>query len=158
MGCTASTTTGTLDPKQFGEPLTTYPDPAGKKTVVIVGASFAGFAAAEFVWDEANVVIIDQNDHFEYNPFSIKAASEGSATTDKLFQPYENFAKGYNGKFKFVQARLLNVLADAHTIDVENTKTRTFHKINYDVLVIATGFTYHAPIKTEAAYTVTQRK
>ena len=29
---------------------------------------------AEGIWDYANVVLIDQKDHFEYNPFIVKVA------------------------------------------------------------------------------------
>jgi NADPH-dependent 2,4-dienoyl-CoA reductase/sulfur reductase-like enzyme len=34
------------------------------KKLVIVGASFAGLAIAEALWDYFNVVIIDKNDYY----------------------------------------------------------------------------------------------
>jgi len=40
--------------------------PVFDKKVVIVGASFAGLAVAEKLWDSFDVVIIDKNDFFEY--------------------------------------------------------------------------------------------
>ena len=39
--------------------------PKYDKKVVIVGASFAGLAIAEGLWDSFEVTIIDKNDFFE---------------------------------------------------------------------------------------------
>jgi hypothetical protein len=57
MGCTASSDAhSTL--ARAGD-LVPYPNPNGKKTVIIVGGGIAGITAAEAVWDHANVVLID---------------------------------------------------------------------------------------------------
>jgi len=56
MGCNASATL--MRPLLSGS-LVHYPHPNGKKTVVIVGGGISGISAAEGIWDNANVVLID---------------------------------------------------------------------------------------------------
>ena len=152
MGCTASSDAqSTTSLTSTSIP---YPNPNGKKTVVVLGAGLAGFAAGEGIWDHANVVFIDQKDHFEYNPFSLKMASEPQLA-DTLFATYEEGMKAFNQGVHFVQGRVLNVLKD-NVIEVEQGKSRIH--VKFDYLVIAAGFTYNAPIKQEKVYSVTERK
>jgi hypothetical protein len=61
----------------------------------------AGYTAGEALWDDTNVVYIDQRDHFEYNPTSIKAANDRE-WKDKIILPFADSEKAYKGKFKFV--------------------------------------------------------
>lgn len=114
MGCNAST--DAHETTALSGTLVQYPHPNGKKTVVIVGAGIAGITAAEMVWDNANVVLIDQKDHFEYNPFVVKVAQD-EKMPETLFATFEESIKGFNNKFQFVQGKLLNVLKD-NTIEI----------------------------------------
>ncbi len=40
--------------------------PVFDKKVVIVGASFAGLALAELLWNSFQVVIVDKNDYYNF--------------------------------------------------------------------------------------------
>lgn len=149
MGCTESTASG---PMELLLPATSS---KGKGTVVIVGASIAGMTLGELLWDEYDVTFVDQRDHFEYWPGNLKQAVDGSIK-DQIIVPFADFAKGYAGKFQFLQGRLLNVQKDTNLIELEsNGKRGTLH---FDVLVICTGFTYNSPIKSDGVYTVAGRK
>lgn len=66
MGCTESTATGPA------ELLLPNFSAKGKGTVVIIGASIAGLTIAEQLWNEYDVTFVDQRDHFEYWPGSLK--------------------------------------------------------------------------------------
>lgn len=109
----------------------------------------------ELLWEEYDVTFVDQRDHFEYWPGNLKQAVDDSIK-DKIIVPFADFAKGYAGKFQFLQGRLLNVHKEANLIELEsNGKRGTLH---YDVLVLCTGFTYGNPIKSDGVYTVAGRK
>ena len=99
MGCNASA--DAHETTALSGSLVQYPNPNGKKTVVIVGGGIAGISAAEGIWDHANVVLIDQKDHFEYNPFIVKVAQD-EKIPETLFATFEETIKGYNNKFQFV--------------------------------------------------------
>lgn len=152
MGCSNTT------PANSPAAATVYPYPHenGKKTVVVVGFSIAGYTAGEAIWDDANVVFIDARDHFEYNPTSIKAAVD-QGWKDKITCTYAESEQGYAGKFKFVQGTLLNVNGDGKTIEVQLASKRKAN-LPYDVLIIATGFKYESPVKSEGVLTITDRK
>jgi NADH dehydrogenase FAD-containing subunit len=148
MGCTESTASG---PMELLLPSTSS---KGKGTVVIVGASIAGMTLGELLWDEYDVTFVDQRDHFEYWPGNLKQSVDGTIK-DQIIVPFADFAKGYAGKFQFLQGRLLNVQKETNLIELEsNGKRGTLH---FDVLVICTGFTYNSPIKSEGVYTVAAR-
>jgi len=110
MGCTASTDAQGGTPVAAENPIQ-YPHLNGKKTVVVVGGGIAGISAVEAIWEHANVILIDQKDHFEYNPFVVKVAQD-EKIPETIFATFEETVQGYNNKFQFVQGRLLNVLKD----------------------------------------------
>ena len=114
MGCNASS--DAHETTALSGSLVQYPHPNGKKTVVIVGAGIAGISAAEAVWDHANVVMIDQKDHFEYNPFIVKVAQD-EKIPETVFATFEEAHKGFGDKIQFVQGKLLNVLKD-NTLEI----------------------------------------
>jgi NADH dehydrogenase FAD-containing subunit len=110
MGCTASTDAQGGTPVAAENPIQ-YPHLNGKKTVVVVGGGIAGISAVEAIWEHANVILIDQKDHYEYNPFVVKVAQD-EKIPETIFATFEETVQGYNNKFQFVQGRLLNVLKD----------------------------------------------
>jgi len=152
MGCQASTASSPAGP------LLPFPHASGKKTVVIVGFSIAGFTVGEQLWDSHNVVFVDQRDHFEYWPGNLKQAVDGGIK-DKIITPFADVIKGYNNAFQFVQGRLLNVQKEANVIEVATDKDGSKRgTLQYDVLVLCTGFTYNNPIRSDSVYTVQGRK
>lgn len=150
MGCQASTAS---DPAAA---FIAYPNANGKKTVVIVGFSISGFAVGEQLWESHNVIFVDQRDHFEYWPGNLKQAVDGTIK-DKILVPFADALKGYNNAFQFVQGRLANVHKEANIIEVLD-KDNKRGTLQYDVLVICTGFTYNNPIRSDNVYTVQGRK
>jgi NADH dehydrogenase FAD-containing subunit len=150
MGCQASTAS---DPSAA---LLPFPNANGKKTVVIVGFSIAGFTVGEQLWDFYNVVFVDQRDHFEYWPGNLKQSVDGTIK-DRVITPFADTLKAYNNAFQFVQGRLLNVQKETNIIEVAD-KDNKKGTLQYDVLVISTGFTYANPIKSNNVYTVQGRK
>jgi NADH dehydrogenase FAD-containing subunit len=142
MGCNSSTAQGATEVSS----LVPFPNPNGKKTVLIVGFSIAGYTVGEAIWDDANVVFIDARDHFEYVPTVLKSAID-EKWKDRIFATYAESVSGYKNKFSFVQATLLNVNGDGKTIEVELAQGKRKTNLSYDVLVLATGFKYESPIK-----------
>lgn len=90
MGCNTSTASAPSNTTS----LVTVPNPNGRKTVVIVGASIAGFTVGEYLWDNYNVVFIDQKDHFEYISTCVKAAND-EHWADKIMIGYDKVVAGY---------------------------------------------------------------
>ena len=88
MGCTESTASG---PMELLLPAT---GPKGKGTVVIVGASISGMTLGELLWDEYDVIFVDQRDHFEYWPGNLKQTVDGTIK-DQIIVPFTDFAKAY---------------------------------------------------------------
>ena len=88
MGCTESTATG---PMELLLPAT---GPKGKGTVVIVGASISGMTLGELLWDEYDVIFVDQRDDFEYWPGNLKQTVDGTIK-DQIIVPFTDFAKAY---------------------------------------------------------------
>jgi NADH dehydrogenase FAD-containing subunit len=85
-----------------------------------VGASIAGFSLGEQLWAENNeyeVTFVDQRDHFEYWPGTLKQSTD-SDIKDQIIVSFTEFTQAYEGKFNFVQGRLVNVRKDDNLIEV----------------------------------------
>lgn len=153
MGCNSSTAQGTTSV----DSLIQHPNPNGKKTVIIVGFSIAGYTAGEAIWDDVNLVFVDARDHFEYVPTVLKSAVD-ETWKDKITTTFADSVSGYKDKFRFVQGTIQNVNGDGKTIDVELAAGKRKVSLPYDVLIIATGFLYDAPIKQAGVITLADRK
>lgn len=92
----------------------------GKKTILIVGASFAGFTLGEFLWSEFNVVFLDQNDYFEYTPGNVKSAVDDK-WADKITISYSDVVSGHKNKFKYIQGKLLDLSSLSNLAEIELT-------------------------------------
>ena len=69
---------------------------------------------------------------------------------------YNDSRKGYGNKFDYVQGELTTVNpTNSIIVKSSNGATKT---ITYDYLVIATGFRYASPYKTESIQTLAARK
>lgn len=142
MGCSSSTANG---PTQLDQALVPVPNPNGKKTVVIVGASIGGLTIGDGLWNDHNVVFIDKKDYFEYTPGSVKFPTDpkfGSRMTTK----FADMVTGFGNKFKYIQGSLLGVASAINAIEVQLADGKKVG-IGFDVLVLATGFQYDSPIR-----------
>ena len=74
---------------------------------------------------------------------------------DRILHPFDKMALAYP-KITFMQAKLKTV-SGGNMIVVEN-KEGFDVRVDYDVLVLCTGFSYDQPVKGEGALTLADRK
>jgi NADH dehydrogenase FAD-containing subunit len=130
------------------------PAKAGKR-VVIVGGSYAGYNIATQLLNDYSVTIVDKREYFD----SFVAIPRALAVKDyynEISVSYNDSRKGYANKFDYIQGELTTVNTN-NTIIIKapNGATKT---ITYDFLVLATGFKYDSPYKTESVVTLATRK
>ena len=120
--------------------------PRDRKTVVVVGGSFAGLAAVRELQNNAlfRVILIDQNEYFEYTPGILRLFCEPDAM-QKLAHP---MPKGSHQVIKGTVTRTWN--SHVTYVDAETKKPQT---IAFDYLILATGSTYNHPITASALET-----
>ncbi|KAJ1848554.1 hypothetical protein LPJ57_008542 [Coemansia sp. RSA 486] len=114
-------------------------------SVVVVGGSYAGAAAAKKLADLSKkgysglkVTLIDKNTHY-FHAVGFPKALVDAKYAEKAFLPFAGFFEP-GSKHAFVNAKLDQII-DAHTIRLDNGQT-----IHYDYLVIATGGQAPGPI------------
>jgi NADH dehydrogenase FAD-containing subunit len=73
---------------------------------------------------------------------------------DRVLHPFDKMAQAYP-KVTFMQAKLKQV-TNMNMIIVEKEGLEI--KVNFDVLVLCTGFSYDQPVKCETALTLADRK
>lgn len=100
------------------------------------------------------MTVIDQNDYFEHIFTNIKSSVDADFP-EKVLHSFDKIAKAYP-KLNFKQGKLVNVNRD-DTIVIE-THTGLRSVVDFDVLVLCTGFSYNSPIKSESALTLNDRK
>jgi len=108
------------------------PDRNGKKRVVIVGGGFAGVEMiGRFDTRKFQIVLIDKNNHHQFQPLFYQVATCGLESTSIGFSFRKSFHKKKDVHFRMCQAL---------SIDSENKRLETtIGAIDYDYLVIATG-------------------
>jgi NADH dehydrogenase FAD-containing subunit len=130
------------------------PAKSGKR-VVIVGGSYAGYNVANQLMNDYSVTIIDKREYFD----SFVAVPRAVAKKDyynEIYVTYNDSRRGYGNKFNFVQGELTTVNSNnSIIIKAANGATKT---ITFDFLVLATGFKYDSPYKTEQVQTLAVRK
>lgn len=125
------------------------------KKVVVVGGSFAGMTIAESLWDYFEVTLVDMKDFFEFNPANLRCAVDDQ-WIDNICLPYSDIVNGHPGKFNFVQGKLTKVNKE-NTIELTRADG-SLQTLDYDFLVLATGFFYDQPVKDEKSLTIHERK
>ncbi len=134
--------------------------------IVIIGAGYAGIAAATALESIAQVIVIEPKPYFFHNVGAVRACVDASfinkciVPLDKLFKkPAQN---------KVVQARVAAVHKDKVVLEKAPESTEGLSdilstndneiSITFDYLLIATGSTYNAPFKSDfnSAQEVTQ--
>jgi len=108
------------------------PDRNGKKRVVIIGGGFAGLEMIRrFDTRKFQVVLIDKNNHHQFQPLYYQVATCGLESTSIGFSFRKSFQKKKDVHFRMCQAL---------SVDSENKCLETtIGTIDYDYLVIATG-------------------
>lgn len=125
-----------------------------KARVVIVGGSFAGLQTATELspyHSQVDIIVIDSKDYFEFTP-SIHTAIAGNRKPEPLLRLLDTQLVRH---VNFVQGTAVDL--DAEKVTVSRTDNITTH-VPYDILVVATGCTYTAPIRASASeYQLTDR-
>src|SRR5688572_14992572 len=105
-----------------------------KKThIVIIGAGFAGLKLARKLNDDPNfkVTLIDRNNYHQFQPLLYQVATANLDASNISFPLRTIFQKSKN-----VQVRITELLS----VELKENKVETTSgKIDYDLLVIATG-------------------
>ena len=110
---------------------------AGRKRIVIVGAGFAGVAAARALKRcKADVVVIDQRNHYIFQPLLYQVATAVLAPSE-IAAPIRQLAK-MQKNVSVMLGEVTGVDLDARSVDVSYPDVG-MHKVPFDYLVIATG-------------------
>ncbi|KAE8447739.1 hypothetical protein EG329_010133 [Mollisiaceae sp. DMI_Dod_QoI] len=115
------------------------------KTIVILGASYAGLTIAhkllkhtlKTVKEEYKVVVVSPTTHHYWNLASVRAIVPGQIPDEKLFSSIPDGLAQYKDKVLFVQGTATGVDTTAKTIII-NTPSGEQKQV-YDMLVITTG-------------------
>lgn len=136
------------------------PSITAKRRVVVVGGSFAGLCTARHLKNDADVVVIEPRDYFEYTPGACHLMA-GSGAYSALLSPMEQVCDGvrhecgwFAGLSSTTQGRLL-----VRRAGVEGKPDDApLEELDFDALVICAGVPYTAPIRASpAAQTCTER-
>jgi NADH dehydrogenase len=130
-----------------------------KKRIVIVGAGFAGLAAAQALRKcDAEVILIDRRNHHIFQPLLYQVATAVLASSEIAAPIRELTRKQKNLSVMWAEVKAVDVEARTIDVDCHDAHLRT---ISFDYLVVATGvqpsyfghdeFARHAPtLKTIA--------
>ena len=109
----------------------------GRRRVVIVGAGFAGIAAARALRrSDADVVLIDRRNHNIFQPLLYQVATAVLAAPDIAAPVRQLVARQAN--LSVTLAEVTSINPDSRTIDAYCPRIG-FRKIPFDFLVVATG-------------------
>jgi NADH dehydrogenase len=110
---------------------------ARRKRIVIVGGGFAGVAAARALKRcDADVVVIDQRNHYIFQPLLYQVATAVLAPSE-IAAPIRQLAK-VQKNVSVTLGEVTGVDLDARSVDVSYPGVG-MHKVPFDYLVIATG-------------------
>lgn len=131
---------------------------ATAKTILVLGASYAGISAAHYTLKHTipalpnkgegyTVTLVSPNDIFFSRPASPRAVvSTSLIPTEKCFFDFQSHFKQYgDGKFSFIQAEATAMDASARTVTIRKHTGET-EIIHYYALVIATGTRAVSPL------------
>jgi apoptosis-inducing factor 2 len=109
------------------------------KTVVIVGANFAGLAALRELQNNPlfRVILIDQRQFLEYTPGILRLFCEPHAI-HKLAHPLPH------GSHYIIHGTVTKT-SHSHLTYIDGT-TKKSHSLKFDYMIFATGSTYNAPV------------
>jgi NADH dehydrogenase FAD-containing subunit len=115
------------------------------KTVLILGASFAGIKVAHSLLKttlpqvkDLKVILVSPSTHAYWNLASPRAIIPGLIPDEKLFAAIEpHFTKYPAGHFEFVLGRATAVDPESKKVDIQTESG--LRQIPYDTLVVATG-------------------
>jgi NADH:ubiquinone reductase (H+-translocating) len=103
-----------------------------RKRVVIVGAGFAGLAAAKALGNSSfDVTLIDRHNYHLFQPLLYQVATAGLSPAD-IASPIRSILSGYKNTHV--------ILADVSAIDLdERSVIAEDRRVPYDILILATG-------------------
>jgi NADH dehydrogenase FAD-containing subunit len=133
------------------------------KTVVILGASFAGVSTAHRLLKKApktgdvKVILVGPNTHIFWNLAAPRAIVPGQFSDDKLFGAIAPGFKQYTtDRFEFLLGTAERLNLDSKTVSIATAKGEKV--VGYDILILATGSrtTGDIPFKGRESYEATR--
>ena len=121
-----------------------------KKSLVIVGGSFAGKAIVEQILtldpreQIAEITIIDQYPYFEFFCNIFESVADPEAFVKSTVPFSEMYGNLKTNRIKFIQGRLININETENQIEVQAADEST-STLSFDALVICTGTTKGTP-------------
>ena len=106
-----------------------------KRVVVIIGGGFAGSITAKKLEKDFRVILIDKKDFFEFTPGVLRAIVE-----PHHLQKLHVYHKDYLKRAEVIKSEVTQLHKDY--VALKNEK-----KVYFDYLVLASGSSYHPPIK-----------
>jgi NADH dehydrogenase FAD-containing subunit len=132
-----------------------------EKTVVILGASYAGLTVAhkllKHTYPKAQnfkVVLVSPSTYLFWNMASPRGIIPGLFTDDQLFQPLlHGFEKYPKESFDFIEGAASDVDVEKASVVIK-TNAGSLQTLQYDILVIATGASSaeRLPFKQDGSY------
>jgi len=118
------------------------------KTILILGASYTGLAIAHTLLKKTlttvkdyKVVLVSTTSHHYWNLASVRAVVPGQIPDEKLFQEIApGFDKYPKGSFEFVLGSASSLDPAVKTVSISTSGGEV--KLDYEILVIATGSRY----------------
>lgn len=105
-----------------------------KKKITILGAGFAAFRFLKKIDTEKfDVTVVSLRNHFLFTPL-LPSTTVGTIEFRSIIEPIRNI-KNIN----FIQSKGTNVDTENNNIFCFDTDSKTVSKLNYDILIIATG-------------------
>jgi NADH dehydrogenase len=108
-----------------------------KKRIVIVGAGFAGLAAAQALRKcDAEIVLIDRRNHHIFQPLLYQVATAVLASSEIAAPIRQLTRKQKNLSVMWAEVKAVDVATRTIEVDCHNASPK---KISFDYLVVATG-------------------
>ena len=103
-----------------------------KKRIVVIGGGFGGIKLIQALRNTGyEIVLVDKNNYHTFQPLLYQVASTGLGA-DSIGYPFRRIFRNYK-KFKYCFSEVLQIIPESNEIITQT------EKINYDILVIATG-------------------
>ena len=132
-----------LSGKAFAETQPPRLQAAAMKTILILGGSYAGVSTAHRLLKSSKpgtfkITLVSPNSHFYWNMASPRGMIKGQFADEQLFLPIMGGFEQYSSsQFEFILAHA--EILDVETKSVQISGSAGHTKLEYDLLVLATG-------------------
>ena len=112
--------------------------------IFIIGGSFAGLSLARHLQNDGFVYLVEPKEYFEYTPSMIEGLAGSNSFEQQYMIPMTDITKG----FRLIRGKYLGLHPKEKQVAILNSETLIISWMKFDVLIIATGLFYPAPIRS----------